>query len=59
MGVRWGVCLDSCFIVGLCMFCPPLEGCVSYNDLNTIDWLFDGEGDYQFEVYRMMRSETK
>ena len=41
------------------MFCPPLEECVSYNDLSTIDWLFDGEGDYQFEVYRMMRSETK
>jgi serine/threonine-protein kinase haspin len=35
------------------------EECVSYNDLSSIDWLFEGEGDYQFEVYRLMRSETK
>ncbi|XP_065919447.1 serine/threonine-protein kinase haspin-like isoform X2 [Dysidea avara] len=33
--------------------------CVLFFDLETISWLFEGHGDYQFEVYRMMRNETK
>ena len=34
-------------------------GCVSYNNLTSIEWLFSGSGDHQFDVYRMMREETR
>ena len=34
-------------------------GCVSYNNLSSIEWLFSGSGDHQFDVYRMMREETR
>ena len=33
--------------------------CVSYNDLNRLDWLFKGKGDIQFDVYRQMREVSK
>ena len=35
------------------------DECVLFFDLETISWLFEGQGDFQFEVYRMMRKETK
>ena len=41
--------------------CSPActAGCVSYNNLTAVEWLFDGTGDHQFEVYRLMRDETR
>jgi len=35
------------------------DECVLFFDLEAISWLFEGHGDFQFEVYRMMREETK
>ena len=37
----------------------PVDGCVSYNDLNRLPWLFEGKGDIQYEVYREMREATR
>lgn len=37
----------------------PADGCVSYNDLNRLPWLFEGKGDIQYEVYREMREATR
>ena len=34
------------------------DGLVVYDDLSIDDDLFTGKGDYQFEVYRMMKSEN-
>jgi serine/threonine-protein kinase haspin len=32
--------------------------CVSFNDLEHLPWLFEGEGDIQFNVYREMKKNT-
>ena len=58
----WQVTLCVCVCVCVCLSIPPCtleEGCVTYKDLATIEWLFGGSGDHQFDVYRMMREETK
>lgn len=34
------------------------DGCFIYNDLSKDPELFTGEGDYQFEVYRLMQKHT-
>ncbi|XP_052101865.1 serine/threonine-protein kinase haspin-like [Mytilus californianus] len=34
------------------------EGVTTYNDLSTDDTLFEGTGDYQFEIYRKMKEEN-
>ena len=34
------------------------DDCVSYNDLERLPWLFQGEGDTQFDVYRDMKKAT-
>jgi len=36
-----------------------IDECVLFFDLEAISWLFEGHGDFQFEIYRMMREETK
>ncbi|XP_076461813.1 uncharacterized protein LOC143294262 [Babylonia areolata] len=35
------------------------EGCTVFCDLATDDTLFEGKGDYQFDIYRMMKKENK
>jgi hypothetical protein len=34
------------------------DGCFIYNDLSKDPALFTGEGDHQFEVYRLMQDHT-
>jgi len=34
------------------------DGCCIYNDLSKDPALFTAEGDYQFEVYRLMQKHT-
>jgi len=35
------------------------EGCAVYTDLSTDATLFEGSGDYQFDIYRLMRESNK
>ncbi|KAK7866399.1 hypothetical protein R5R35_009822 [Gryllus longicercus] len=35
------------------------DGCCIYNNLAEDPTLFEGEGDYQFDIYRMMRDKTE
>ncbi|KAL8603701.1 hypothetical protein ACOMHN_017198 [Nucella lapillus] len=35
------------------------DGCTVFCDLATDDTLFEGQGDYQFEIYRMMKGENE
>ncbi|EDV26318.1 uncharacterized protein TRIADDRAFT_63724 [Trichoplax adhaerens] len=35
------------------------DGCISFFNLSKDDELFKGEGDYQFEIYRMMREKNE
>ena len=35
-----------------------LGDCVSYNDLNRLEWLMHGKDDIQFDVYRDMWNVT-
>ena len=41
------------------LVCLCAGECVSYNDLNRLDWLFKGKGDIQFDVYRQMKEVSK
>ena len=56
----WSVFIHT---VSLCLPIAPSSackaGCVSYNNLTAVEWLFGGTGDHQFEVYRLMRDETR
>ncbi|KAH8354060.1 hypothetical protein KR084_006611, partial [Drosophila pseudotakahashii] len=36
-----------------------INDCCHYNDLSNDDELFEATGDYQYDIYRMMRSELK
>ncbi|KAK7496261.1 hypothetical protein BaRGS_00012426 [Batillaria attramentaria] len=35
------------------------DGCTVFCDLASDDSLFEGKGDYQFDIYRMMKKENK
>lgn len=35
------------------------EGVVLYNDLSNDDELFDSHGDYQFDIYRLMKNNLE
>ena len=36
-----------------------VDGCSVHTDLSTDPALFEGTGDYQFDVYRMMQAENR
>lgn len=35
------------------------DGCCLYNDLSNDDELFSANGDYQFDIYRFMKTRLK
>jgi len=49
---RSGVIIAMCLLLAV-------DGCVVYTDLSTDVALFEGSGDYQFDIYRFMRNSNK
>ena len=41
-----------------CVFMAA-EGCIVYTDLSSDETLFEGSGDYQFDIYRLMRDSNQ
>ena len=35
------------------------DGCSVFCDLSTDPTLFEGQGDYQFDIYRLMKEENQ
>lgn len=35
------------------------DGCVLYNDLANDEELFEATGDYQFDIYRLMKARVR
>lgn len=52
----WG--LETC-IIDFTLSRLQKDGCTVFCDLAKDDLLFEGKGDYQFDVYRLMREETE
>lgn len=40
-------------------FFSCVDGCTVFTDLSTDDSLFEGTGDYQFDMYRKMKELNK
>lgn len=43
----------------LFFFFSRVDGCTVFTDLSTDDSLFEGTGDYQFDMYRKMKELNK
>ena len=48
-----------CVSIHLTLSSMVSDDCVLFNDLDQLPWLFEGEGDIQFKVYRNMRMATE
>ena len=55
--------VDSCgvkaTIIDYTLSRMSYKGCIVYNDLEDDETLFRGSGDYQFDIYRLMRKKIK
>lgn len=49
----------SVFHLAVSIVITNADDCVSFNDLERLPWLFEGEGDIQFNVYREIKKTTK